>query len=69
MTDAQLYFYKCQECGQSIEYYVPIEVYWTTDEYQTWRNVNPLDKKHFKAIARYNHLMTHKGELDQWITN
>ena len=63
MTEAKTLYYKCRTCGETIEYLCP--AYWLDGE--DFHKLVPILQKHFKAQARYNHNMTHKGELDNYV--
>ena len=52
--------YRCKVCNKDVEYTFPVKIEWHED----YKIVIPVNKKHYKAVARFNHNQTHKGDLD-----
>lgn len=64
MTDSIELSFKCPICDKKIPFTVPAFV--TVEQYEEYRRKDeyPIDEDYYRAIARYNHSKTHKGQLD-----
>ena len=62
--------YLCKTCNQRVEYTYPIKFEYVEDSSHPDGHVYlvvPIDKKHHKRVAKFNHDKTHKGELDNFV--